>query len=125
MATVVLHKPSGKRYILLGTGFGAYKASRPGFLGGDLFPHEEQDEIPVASVSDEFGNIQWVYTDELIVVEVDGKSIGDYAEKLIVHKKPIKQENIIEYETCPACNSRIHSEQMECPSCGLTLIDEN
>ncbi|NDI34428.1 hypothetical protein [Chengkuizengella sediminis] len=122
MATIVLHKASGKRYILLGTGYGAYKATRPGLIGGDLFPNEEQDEIPAASVCDEFGTIQWLYTNELQVVEVDGKSIGEYGEKLIVQKKPQKKESYEQYEACPACYVKVLSKQVECHSCGLTLV---
>ncbi|MBD2843625.1 hypothetical protein IDH44_00355 [Paenibacillus sp. IB182496] len=55
MSVIVLHKSTNQRYILLGTGFGAYKAQRPSFLGGNLFPHEEADEIPVAAVCDTRG----------------------------------------------------------------------
>jgi len=29
------------------------------------------------------------------------------------------------YELCPACEEKVPSNAKECPSCGLTLIDEN
>ncbi|NBI30546.1 hypothetical protein [Chengkuizengella marina] len=83
MATIVLHKPSNKKYIFLGTGFGAYKSSRSSFLGGDLFPSEEEGEYPVASVSDEFGQVKWVYTEDLQVLKIDGKSLDEYKDELI------------------------------------------
>ena len=77
MATIVRHRETAKQYVLLGTGFGAYKATRPSFFGGNLFPNEESGEIPVAAVSDQEGNVIWLYTEELQVVEVDGVPIRD------------------------------------------------
>ncbi len=41
MATIVQHLDTYDKYILLGAGFGAYKATRPSFFGGNLFPNEE------------------------------------------------------------------------------------
>ncbi len=77
MATIVLHKETGKRYVLIGTGLGAFKSTRPSFFGGNLFPNEEEGEIPVAAVSDENGEIIWIYTNELEVLEIDGKTIKE------------------------------------------------
>lgn len=79
MATIVLHYKSGKRFILLGTGFGAYKSSRPSFLGGSLFPREEEGKLPMAAVCDRSGLIEWFYTDELVVEEVDGQKVAEMA----------------------------------------------
>ena len=39
MATIMEHRESGNRYILLGTGYGAYKSSRPSRVFGNLIPH--------------------------------------------------------------------------------------
>ncbi|MDA8227987.1 MAG: hypothetical protein M0T74_09895 [Desulfitobacterium hafniense] len=50
MAIIVRHKENGKVFALIGTGYGAYKATRPSLLGGSLFPHEEEGENPVAVV---------------------------------------------------------------------------
>ncbi|MFS1512417.1 hypothetical protein VQL36_08285 [Chengkuizengella sp. SCS-71B] len=108
-----------------GTGYGAYKATRPGFIGGDLFPNEEQDEIPVASVCDEFGTIQWLYTNELQVVEVDGKRIEDFKEKLSVSNDRVQEKHKSEeVQICPACDFKVDYNRVECPSCGLTLVIE-
>jgi len=78
MATIVLHKETGKKYVLIGTGLGAFKATRPSFFGGNLFPNEEEGEIPVTALSDENGKITWIYTSELEVLEVDGKKIKEF-----------------------------------------------
>lgn len=74
MATIVQYKRDGKKYILLGTGFGAYKSTRPGVFFGNLLPNEEQGQITMVAVCDHAGNIQWTHSDELTVVEVDGDS---------------------------------------------------
>ena len=52
MATIVRSKQNGKKYILLGTGFGAYKATRPGVFFGNLIPEEEQGQIKMVAVCD-------------------------------------------------------------------------
>ncbi len=73
MAIIVQHKQSHNNYILLGTGFGIYKSSRPSFLFKNLFPVEEQKDFDLVAVSDRNGNIKWFYSEELVVVEVDGE----------------------------------------------------
>ncbi|MFE5323670.1 hypothetical protein ACFQ88_33795 [Paenibacillus sp. NPDC056579] len=120
MATIVKHKQSGKTYVLIGTGYGAYKAMLPGVFGGSLFPQEESAEIPLAAVSDRYGNMVWMLTEELLVVEVDGRPVGDYFQN--VSDRPIPHENA--EETCPACGFRVAATARECPSCGLTLMME-
>lgn len=80
MATIVLHRKSGRRFVLLGTGFGAYKSARPSVFGGNLFPREEEGRMPLAAVCDKNGLIEWFYTDELIVEEVDGQKVADITQ---------------------------------------------
>ena len=77
MATIVMHKASGTKYVLLGTGFGAFKASRPSVFFGNLLPDEESGELTMVAVCDSKGNIGWIHSEELIVVEVDGKAPGE------------------------------------------------
>lgn len=77
MATIVVHKDTGKYYALVGTGYSFFKDSRPSFLGGALFPHEEEGELMCAAISDEQGEISWVQTNELEVIEIDGVRIGE------------------------------------------------
>ena len=74
MATIVMHRDSGARYVLLGTGFGAFKASRPSVFFGNLLPTDESGELTMVAVCDSKGNIGWIHSEELIVVEVDGKA---------------------------------------------------
>lgn len=143
MATIVVHKQSGRKYVLIGTGYGAYKAMMPSMLGGTLFPHEEAKEIPVAAVSDRNGNILWLSTEELVVTEVDGTNISDLLESEF-ERQPGRiwpgmqaadgadssasgaaatgERGTGEYDTCPGCSQRVAVGTMECPSCGLALI---
>jgi len=77
VAVIVLHEESGKYYVLVGTGYSFFKDSRPSFLGGSLFPHEEEGELKYAAISDEDGTISWVQTDEIKVIEINGVRIGE------------------------------------------------
>src|SRR5690606_24414019 len=72
MAIIVLHKPSEIRYVLVGTGYGAYHSTNSGFLGGDLFRNEQFGEMQLAALCDSSGCISWLPTEELQVLEVDG-----------------------------------------------------
>lgn len=74
MAVIVQAKKSGKQYVFLGTGFGAYKAARPDVFLGNLWPTEEEGQITMVAVCDTKGNIRWAHSDDLVVVEVDGVS---------------------------------------------------
>jgi hypothetical protein len=120
MATIVQHKNTSAHYVLIGTGFGAYKSQRPSFVGGNLFPHEEAGEIPVAAVCNNEGIIQWFYTDELTVIEIDGKParewLGNYSSS------SSGEAEGVELEQCPACQTRVRVDEEECPSCGLRLL---
>ncbi|NBG89482.1 hypothetical protein [Isachenkonia alkalipeptolytica] len=77
MATIVLHKETGKFYALVGTGYSFFKDSRPSFFGGAIAPHKEEGETKCAAISDEEGTISWVQTSEIKVVEIDEMKIED------------------------------------------------
>ena len=74
MATIVKHIESGDKYILLGTGFGAYKATRPSLFFGNWAPAEEGGQVTMVAVCNAEGQIGWIHSDELEVIEVDGTS---------------------------------------------------
>lgn len=118
MAIVVMNKESHKKYILLGTGFGAYKAVRPSFFGGNWIPHEEEGTIGIVAVCDYKGDIIWIESDKLQVIEVDGLKISE----LDIYNKEIKDEELNGYEICPACESKVNIYQKCCPECGLRLF---
>jgi hypothetical protein len=137
MAILVLHKQTGIRYVLIGTGYGAYSSSNSSLFGGDLFPNEEHGEIQLAALSDSNGCIIWLPTEELQVMEIDGVAVGklltassgspgEKAWKLPSDPSPIESVHANEAETepCPACGQRVLEDVRECPSCGLTLIND-
>lgn len=123
MAIVVLHTKSNKKYVLIGTGYGAYKASRPSVLGGSLFPHEDMGEIPVAAVSDSKGKIHWFLTGDLQVLEIDGQNLNNIIKEENEGDKESTMEST-EEEYCPACNMKVSVNAKVCPSCELTLLYE-
>ena len=121
MAVIVVHKVTGDHYVLVGTGYSYFKDSRPSFLGGALFPHEEEGELKCAAVSDEYGVISWVQTNELQVFEIDGVRIGEMLRPY--SNKTSNTESDLTGNCCPACGIGVSLEDIECPSCGLRLID--
>jgi hypothetical protein len=76
MATIVEHQESGKRYILMGTGFSIYKSSRSS-PPWNLTAIEEEDHYHLVAVCDRKGKIKWFYSEDLVVVEVDGGKPSD------------------------------------------------
>ena len=77
MATIVQHNESGKRYVLLGTGFGAYKSTMPGFLGR-MAPVVDDALLPMVCVCNKRGKIGWYESTEVRVMEVDGRPVGEH-----------------------------------------------
>lgn len=71
MAIIVEHKKSRNRYILVGTGFGIYKSSRNN-TAWELIKMEEEDHLHLVAACDHNGEIKWFYSEDLIVIEVDG-----------------------------------------------------
>lgn len=74
MATIVQHKESGERFVLLGTGLGMTATARPSLLFGVLSPAEEESVTTAVAVCDGTGAIRWVRSSSLTVVSVDGKA---------------------------------------------------
>lgn len=127
MAVLVQHVESGRVFVLIGTGYSCYKDSRPSYLGGVLFPHEEEGHYELVAVSDSRGRITWLQADEVRVLEVDGispeKLLAEYGDQTAV-KAEAQGGAGEECEQCPACGEKVGSRVRECPSCGLALILE-
>lgn len=121
MAIVVQHKGTLQKFIFLGVGYGIYKATRPGLIGGNLFPEEEEGTERVAAVCDKYGNIHWFSPNKLKVIEVDGIKLEELSS--IFEDEKEKGENIDLLEICPACGHRVPIDEKSCPNCELTLID--
>ena len=74
MATVVNHNPTGRRYVLVGAGFGAFQSKKPNWLLGDLMADTTEGQHAMACVCDEAGRLRWVESAQLTVISVDGDS---------------------------------------------------
>jgi hypothetical protein len=128
MAVIVQQVQTGKIFILLGTSYSYFKDSRPSFLGGVLFPHEEEGEYALVAVSDRQGRIVWLPAEELRVLEADGTSpdklLEAYESRFGVREEE-KGTQEAEFELCPGCGAKVGRSERECPSCGLVLILED
>lgn len=77
MAIIVEHKELKMKYILIGTGFGIYKTSKPAGFIANRIPKEDLGEMTMVAVCNEQGKIRWFNSEELIVKKVDEISPGD------------------------------------------------
>ncbi len=80
MAVIVRHKASHTEFVLLGPGYGAYMALRPGTFFGNSRPHEESGELFKVATCDQKGIIQWFDAKDVAVVEIDGVSPSEILE---------------------------------------------
>ena len=81
LVTIVKHKKTGKKYVLIGTGFGMFKTVRASMWGGNLSPQLQSGEKTVVAVADREGAIKWIDSGSLRVLEIDGRSLEDiYSE---------------------------------------------
>lgn len=77
MATLVTHQEKGGTYVLLGSGFGAFRTSRPSAFFGSLAPTEGGREMPVVLICDHAGKVGWVNSADIEVVTIDGLTPAD------------------------------------------------
>ncbi|MCC5910916.1 MAG: hypothetical protein JJT76_10820 [Clostridiaceae bacterium] len=124
MSVIVKDKNTNKTYILLGTGFGAYRAVSPSFFGGNLFPHEEEGTIATVAVCDSKGDIIWINSDDLQVIEIDGAKVSeiDLFESERMEEELNKSKITLNHdEACPACGTKANGNEKYCSGCGLKL----
>lgn len=74
MTIIVQHVPTERRYLLVGSGYGAYRSSRPSAIFGSLAPKSTSGVLPVVLCADEVGGLRWIDSAELRVESVDGLS---------------------------------------------------
>ena len=77
MATIVQHKKSGKKYVLLGSGFGAFQSKKPNWFLGDLMADVSEGQFAMVCVVDSDNAIGWIESSQVVVVSVDGKLVRD------------------------------------------------
>lgn len=75
MSTIVLHKPTNKKYILIGTSYEKpVKVDYLEPLYGSLHRSKSNPAMEMAALCDSRGYISFFPSDELIVIEIDGVS---------------------------------------------------
>ena len=77
MATVVRHIPTNKKYVLLGTGFGAFQSKSQNPILGNLMSDTTEGQFAMACVCDSQGEMLWVESTHLLIESVDGKTTNE------------------------------------------------
>ena len=76
MATIVRSKKNQQKFVLLGSGFGAYQSKKPNWFFGDLMADTDQGQYAMVCVCDASGRIGWLESSDVEVVSVEGQSPG-------------------------------------------------
>lgn len=77
MATKVRRRSDGKIYLLLGVGYGMYKAMAMANTMHAMNPEIDEGEKGMVAVCDHSGSIQWFDYRKLEVIEIDGRRPED------------------------------------------------
>jgi len=72
--TIVRLNSTEKEYVLLGTGFGMFKAQ--GQAGWGKMVNTSKGDKRVVALSNEFGQVLWADSNDITVVSVDGVNIS-------------------------------------------------
>ena len=72
MSIIVVHRSTGQRYVLIGTGVAATESATPGAFLGDISPDVVSRVYERVALCDGDGNIMWADSREFSVAEVDG-----------------------------------------------------
>lgn len=89
MATIVRHKKSGKTYLLLGSGFGAFQSKKPNWFFGDLIADTAEGQFAMVCVCNAEGIIGWFESSQLVVDSVDGEPVQSYFSEDDLSEDPI------------------------------------
>ncbi|WBW95686.1 hypothetical protein [Oceanirhabdus sp. W0125-5] len=72
MLTIVKQIATDKNFILIGTGYGAFKTSNPSTFRVNRLPKADEGVIPMVAVCDDNGVIKWMKTKEIKIVNING-----------------------------------------------------
>ncbi len=75
MATIIRHKENGQKYVLIGSGFGAFQSKKPHWFFGNLQSDTEEGQYAMVCVCDSAGNIGWLESSDVVVETVDGQPV--------------------------------------------------
>lgn len=77
MSTIIRHVERGEEYVLVGSGLGMFRASRPHWFLGDLGKTTEDGVHACVCAADGEGRLCWFDSDEVVVVRVGDASAGE------------------------------------------------
>ena len=72
MVTKIRRKKTGKTYLLVGTGYGAFKAMAMANTLHAMNPEIDEGELGMVAACDSTGSIHWIDHRDVEVIEVDG-----------------------------------------------------
>ena len=75
MMVKVIHKQTNEVYYLLGTGYGMYKSQG---AAGWFTPLKQEGETYLVAITDQFGEIHFVSSEEIQVISIDGVPVKDF-----------------------------------------------
>ena len=78
MTTIVEDTETGKRFLLVGSGYAGWATAMPGTLGGTFAPKYDKGETPLVLVSDEEGRLHWERSNRFRLISVDGRAPGEW-----------------------------------------------
>jgi len=113
MATIIEHIETKERAVLLGAGFGAYSSSKNMMWwtnAQDL--RKDNGVVLTVAVTDKNGNIKWVQSDKVRVVEIDGVPIQNFNIGENIEGETFKTK-------CTRCGEALKIEDPICGNCGL------
>jgi len=73
MAIIVRSKETRRKYVLLGTGYGAFRSTRHGRMWAGQTSATEADQHEMIAVCDPDGRIFWLPSAHVEVLTVDGE----------------------------------------------------
>ena len=74
MSIIVKQIATNEKFILIGTGFAAYKTSKSSTFIANRVPKSDEGEFQMVAVCDETGKISWMKTEEIKVVKINETS---------------------------------------------------
>ncbi len=81
MATIVRRTGTSEKYILLGSGFGAYQSKKPNWFFGDLMADTAEGQYAMVCVCTSEGKIGWIESSEIVVDSVDGQPVRSFFDE--------------------------------------------
>jgi len=77
MTAIVEEIKTGERFVLLGTGFGAYQSMNKNLLFGEIISEVDKGQFAMVCVCNSEGKIGWFKSMEVKVINVDGRGPGE------------------------------------------------